>query len=147
VPAEIHPTELARLVDFANRPRSDGRSMRSALVRYTQPEPTRAENLFVVVRRTQGALAKQQKRIEREGEALWAALAGDGATTDADLVDLLRVARTFDELGDTLAEWARDISRPRPNDEVDRVISEVGPKLDALGVPHEQRPRGPRNRG
>jgi hypothetical protein len=147
VPAEISPPELARLIDFSERPRVEDWSLRAALVRYAQPEPQRVEDLLVLVRRTDAALSKQQKRIERDGAALWSALQGDGPAPDASLVGLLRVAQAFDELGDTLAEWALDISRPRPNDDVDEVIDEVGPQLDALGVPREERPPGPRNRG
>jgi hypothetical protein len=59
----------------------------------------------------------------------------------------LRIARELDELGDTLAGWAVDIRGPRPDDAVDEVIDNAAQQLDALGVPQQERPPGPRNRG
>ena len=143
VPAEIEPPALARLVDFAERPRTHDWSLRAALVRYAQPEPTRVNDLITLVRRVDAALGQRAAVLQRDGEAVWNAVDGGGATADADhapLVAILRVAQELDQLGDVLAEWAVDISGPRPDAAVDAVIEEVAPQLDALGIPHEERP-------
>ena len=50
-------------------------------------------------------------------------------------------------LGDVLATWADDRSAGRPDAPVDEALEEAGAQLDALGVPHQERPPGPRNRG
>jgi hypothetical protein len=149
VPAEIEPPELARIVDFAERPRAEEWSLRAALVRYAQPEPQRVNDILELVRRLDAVLGKQSKALERNGEQLWDALEGAQPPDEelAHLVDLLRVAQELDRLGDRLATWAVDIRGPAPDAEVDATIAEVAPRLDALGVPREERPPGPRNRG
>jgi len=147
VPAEIQPPALAQLVDFAERPRTHDWSLRAALVRYAQPQPQRVNDLLDLVRRTEWALGKQSSTIEHDGAELWAAIEnGDAASDDGNVVELLRVARELDRLGDILATWAVDITRDRPDADVDVVIADVGARLDALGVPHEERPP-PRQRG
>ncbi len=143
MPADLEPPTLARLVDFAERPRTGGWSLRAALVRYAQPEPQRVNDLLDLVRRLDSALSGSSAVLQRDGDAVWAVLAGGGKPADerqAQVVNLLRVAKELDTLGDVLAEWAVDISRARPNTEVDDVIDEVGAQLEALGVPHEERP-------
>jgi hypothetical protein len=144
VPVEIEPPELARLLDFAERPRLDDWSLRAALVRYAQPEPQRVEALLESIRRTGFALARNNKTFEREGAGIWARfLAGE----DEGLVALLRVASEIDSLGDALAEWAVHPETSRPDGDVDRVTADTSARLDALGIPREERPPGPRNRG
>ena len=144
MPAEIEPSELARLVDFSERPRTDDWSLRSALVRYAVPQPQRVNDILVHVRRLEWALGKQSKRIEREGPELWHALQSDDDRDE--LVALLRAARELDRLGDVVVAWAVDRAGPSPDAEVDSVVADVAARLDALGVPYEERP-GPRNRG
>jgi hypothetical protein len=144
VPPEIEPSELARLVDFSERARTDDWSLRSALVRYAQPQPQRVNDILDLVRRVEWALGKQSKRIEREGAGLWSALeSGDDGD---ELVALLRAAQELDGLGDVVVAWAVDRSGESPDARVDAVVTDVGERLDALGIPHEERP-GPRNRG
>lgn len=144
MPAEIKPPELARIVDFAERPRIEDWSLRAALVRYAQPEPQRASDILEVLRRIEFALAKQSKALERDGQALWDALNRDD---DAPLVGLLRTAQQLDALGDVLVKWAADYRKPRPDKEVDGVVQSLAEQLDALGIPREERAPGPRNRG
>jgi hypothetical protein len=146
VPAEIAPPELAQLVDFAERPRVEDWSLRAALVRYAQPQPQRAGDILDNIRRIDFALGKQTATLEREGPALWAALDDDENADDL-LVGVLRCARQLDALGERLAVWASEYPDARPDDEVDRVVRDVAGALDALGVPREERPPGPRNRG
>ena len=57
VPADIEPPELARLLDFAERPRTQDWSLRAALVRYAQPRPQSVSDLLDLVRRLEAALA------------------------------------------------------------------------------------------
>jgi hypothetical protein len=144
MPGAINPPELAGIVDFAERPRAEDWSLRAALVRYAQPEPQRASDILEVVRRVEFALAKQNKTLERDGPALLEALDGDD---DAPLVGLLRTARELDSLGDVLVKWAIDYRKPRPDKLVDAAVHSVAAQLDEMGVPREERPPGPRNRG
>jgi hypothetical protein len=144
VPAEIEPPELARLVDYAERSRTDDWSLRSALVLYALPQPQRVNDILVHVRRLDRALGQQSKRLQREGAELWRALeAGDDGD---DLVGLLEAARELDDLGDVVVAWAVDRTGAAPDAKVDALVADVGQRLDALGVPYEERP-GPRNRG
>jgi hypothetical protein len=148
MPADIEPVPLAELVDFAERPRTREWSLRAALVRYAQPQPQRVNDILELVRRTEWALGAHTAEISRNGQALWDALsAGDAARTDANLVGLLSAASELDQLGDVLAVWAIDPSGPAPDADVDRVVADVGRRLEALGVPREERPPGPRSRG
>jgi hypothetical protein len=149
VPADVDPPALARLLDFSERPRTNDWSLRAALVRYAQPEPQRVNDLLDLVRRTEAALGTHRAQFERDGEQLWSALErGGDAGPDTPVVGVLRVARELDHLGDTLAEWAVDISGDRPDEEVDTVIDDVAQQLDVLGVPQDERPPPPRrNRG
>jgi hypothetical protein len=144
VPAEIEPPELARLVDYAERSRTDDWSLRSALVLYALPQPQRVNDILVHVRRVDRELGKQSKRLVREGPELWRAL-GSGEDGD-DLVALLQAAHELDELGDAIVAWTVDRTGESPDARVDAVVADVGRRLDALGVPYEERP-GPRNRG
>jgi hypothetical protein len=149
VPPEIEPPALARLLDFAERPRVEDWSLRAALVRYASPQPQRVNDLLDLVRRLEWALGKHAATLERDGEELWNALR-DGTGSSAEqtyVVELLRAARELDQLGDVLAAWAVDISADRPDAQVDAVIVDVAERLERLGVPHEDRPRPPRQRG
>jgi hypothetical protein len=148
VPAEIHPVELAELVDFAERPRVQDWSLRAALVRYAQPEPQRVNDVLDCVRRIEWTIGKRMVDIQRDGPALWDALdGGDTAGFDAQLLGVLRAARAIDRLGDVLATWAVDRAGARPDAEVDEVVDDVAGQLDLLGVPREERQPPPRQRG
>jgi hypothetical protein len=148
VPADIEPPGLARLLDFAERPRSQDWSLRAALVRYAQPEPQRVNDLLELVRRIEWALGKESASLQSSGEEIWVALeSGENAGAHAPLVALLDAGREIDRLGDVLADWAVDISRPRPNADVDRVIADVTDRLQRLGVPREERQPPSRSRG
>ena len=144
MPAEIEPPELAQLVHYGERARARDWSLRSALVRYAQPQPQRASDILEHVRRIEFALRPHLKSIDREGAALWDALqSGDGEP----VVELLRVMVELDGLGDSLTEWAADPTRERPDATVDEVTGAVGRRLEELGVPREERQRPPRQRG
>jgi hypothetical protein len=147
VPVEIEPPQLARLVDFAERPRVQDWSLRAAMVRYAQPEPERVNRIVELVRRIEWALRSHRKAIERAGPEIWNALQGDAdqAGSHAEVVALLDAAAELDRLGDILAGWAVDLAGERPNAAVDTATKAVARRLDELGVPREeQRPRPPR---
>jgi hypothetical protein len=148
MPADPEPPELARLLDFAERPRIDDWSFRAALVRYALPEPVRVGAIVETIRRLERVLHHDPKVFEREGPALWAALHDGGAVPDGvdpRLITLLGVAAELDRLGDVVAGWAVDRAEPPPDAEVDRTMADVVATLDELGVPREEeRPRGRR---
>jgi hypothetical protein len=140
---EIQPPELAALVDFAERPRAGGWSLRAALTRYAQGQPRRVGDLLELVRRIQAALAGASDAVERDGPELWGQLAA-GADDDGLVLGVLRAARAIDEVSDALATWAVDPwNAERPDAAVDAVIAAVAQSLDELGVPVEERPTRP----
>jgi hypothetical protein len=148
VAAELEPAGLAQLVDFAERPHAENWSLRAALVRYAQPQPQRVNDLLDLVRRIQSALGAQSATLQRDGSEIWDALEHDTRPADVGpLVDLLDAAREIDRLGDLLAEWAVDISRPRPDDAVDTVVTDVTGRLERLGIEREERVPPRRSRG
>ena len=55
-----------RLIDFAEAERDGGWSLRSALVRFAQPEPVRASAVLELVRRTDAALGPSRNLLERD---------------------------------------------------------------------------------
>jgi hypothetical protein len=148
MPAEIKPPALARLVDFAERGRTNDWSLRAALVRYGQPQPQRVNDILNLIRRIDSTLNQYAAILEREGQAVWFELQDDaGSSEHADVVETLRAARELDRLGDILAAWAVDRAGVRPDAEVDRVVADVARRVDALGIPQEERPPRPRTRG
>lgn len=151
-------TELPRPLGYAERPRVGQWSLRSALVRYAQPEPARAGAVLELVRRTDAALEPWRERIEQVPELV--ALAADGASdhqrtgpapgngdgddvgdTDGRIVGLLRAAHELDRLGDVLAAWAAGRDEARPDREVQDTAGAVFALLDHLGVARETRRR------
>ena len=145
MPAEIEPPELAALVAYEERARVGDWSLRSALCRYAQPQPVRVREVLEHVRRIEFSLHKLQGRLAKDGPAVWAAL--QAGQTDGDLLlGLLDSMVELDRLGDVLADWANDRAGKHPEDVVDATTAEVGRRLDALGVPREERvrPPGPR---
>lgn len=150
MPAEVEPPELARVLNMAERPRTDDWSLRSALVRYAQPEPARVSRLLEQVRRVEWALQPNLKRLETDGPDVWALVTSDGSSADTSenvVVGLLRAAVELDHLADRLAAWAVDASAERPNAAVDEVVADVKERLDRLGVGNEQREAPARRRG
>src|SRR5687767_14532214 len=74
MPTELEPAELARLIDFAERPRVQDWSLRAALVRYAQGQPRRVSEVIELVRRLEFAIRPHLKSLGRDGPAVWAAL-------------------------------------------------------------------------
>jgi hypothetical protein len=134
---DIESTDLLRLVDYAERPRTNDWSLRAALTRYAQPQPRRVGDLLELVRRIEFAFKPHLKAIER------------GAAPSDDLaLGLLEAMVELDRLGDELARWAADPDSERPDAAVDAVTADVAARLERLGVQREQRQRPPpRKRG
>ncbi|MCO8126520.1 hypothetical protein NHL50_04815 [Acidimicrobiia bacterium EGI L10123] len=66
-----------RLVDYAESSRTGDWSLRSALVRFAQPEPTRAGAVLELIRRTDGALKPHRRRLEAAAAPTHPGLAPD----------------------------------------------------------------------
>ncbi len=132
------------LVEYAERSRVGDWSLRSALVRYAQPEPRRAGAVLELVRRTDGALKPFARVLERTPSLV--TVARDRAPLDGlddearAAVAIVGVALDLDHLGDVLARWATDTSAPRPDAEIDRVARQAFDALAALGIERESRP-------
>lgn len=144
---DLQPPELARLVDYAERPRAGDWSLRAALVRYAQFRPGHVRDLMDLVRRLDQALHDQAKVLAREGERLWQAL-GSGSsplTGEAGFVlELLRLAVVLDELADEVVRWAEHREGELPDLAVEAAVARVGARLLELGVGPEERVRPPR---
>ena len=149
--APIEPPELAALVDAAERSRAEHWSLRAALTRYAQPEPQRASAVIELLRRTEAALKPHAKRLERDGPALWSAVAGgvDGTVADDDrfVVEVLRALVGLDRLADVLVAWAVERAGERPDGAVDDVVADVTARFERLGVGREERPAPPGRAG
>lgn len=144
---EVEPPELARLLNFAERPREQDWSLRAALCRYAQPEPQRVSDVLGAVRRIDFAMqGPVLKHVEQNGPALWAALQSDAPATDDVLLGLLRAMTDLDQLGDVVVGWAVDRSGGRVNDAIDTAVASVERDLDDLGVGREDRASGDRPR-
>jgi hypothetical protein len=110
-----------RLVDYAESSRAGDWSLRSALVRFAQPEPTRAGAVLELVRRTDGALKPHRRRLESASAPSHPDLgpgllvAGDGGTLaigadarrvlDAPAADLARAALRLEDGDDVVAAY------------------------------------------
>jgi len=81
VQAHAEPTaglpDGRRLVDHAESSRTGDWSLRSALVRFAQPEPTRAGAVLELIRRTDGALKPHRRRLEAAAAPTHPGLAPD----------------------------------------------------------------------
>jgi hypothetical protein len=138
MPVEVSPPELARLLDYAERPRTHDWSFRAALCRYAQPQPQRVSNVLDLMRRIEFALAPHTKAVEADGPAHWQAAAGEAVPgVDPLVAGLLPAMVELDRLGDVLAAWAVDRADERPDAVVDAVTDDVGRRLSELGVPRE----------
>jgi hypothetical protein len=144
--AEVHPQELAQLLDVAERPRAEGWSLRAALTRYAQPQPQRASDLIELVRRIEAALRPHQSSFESDGGSVWAAVIGgnDGDAEGEGVVGVLRALQEIDRVADVLATWAVDRAGDRPDEAIDAVVADVTARLESLGVAREERPPIPR---
>lgn len=139
--------DVDALVEYAERPRVDGWSLRAALVRYAQPEPARAGAILELVRRTDGALKPFAKLLSGAPHLISIAdrdpaedAAEELADDEATVVALLRVAMALDRLGDVLATWATNRSDERPDAEIDAIARRAFVMLADLGVARETRP-------
>lgn len=117
---------LAQLAGFDEAPGSAGWTLRSALVRFAQPEPDRASAVLEVVRRIDAALL----RAARDAGA------DDGGRAE---IAIRSAVEELGALGAALATWASSPSGPSPSATIDRVTREVMKLLDEAGVERESR--------
>lgn len=133
------------LVDYAESSRVGDWSLRSALVRFAQPEPTRASAVLELIRRTDGALKAHRRRLESSavptlptlGAGSFVAddravsVTGDGWVLDARAADLARVAARLPDGEAVVAAYAG--AEGVPAEELDAVpLLVVALGLDAL---------------
>jgi hypothetical protein len=150
VAADPEPPELALLLDFAERPRVEGWSLRSALVRYAQADPVRVSQVLELVRRIEAAWQPHAKLFAKEGPVLWTGLSAGTVPVGephALVVGTLAAAQQLDQMADRVATWAVDRSPDRPDAAVDRAVADVTARLDGLGVAREERQGPPPRRG
>ena len=144
VPADLEPPALARLVDFAERPRTDDWSLRAPRSSATRsPNRSASNDLLDLVRRLDSALGRYSTVLQRDGDAVWAVLDGGGKPADERQArsSICSASRRSSTVSATCSPSGPSTSpATRPDDAVDDVIDEIGAQLDALGVPHEERP-------
>lgn len=148
-----------RLVDYAESGRSGDWTLRSALVRFAQPEPTRAGSVLELIRRTDGALKPHRRRLESVsapshpdlGEDL--VIAADGVPSirsdarrvlDAPVADLARAAHRLDD-GDAIVAAYVAVAGDHPSFEAIPLLA-VALELDAIAealVPWARTHEGP----
>jgi hypothetical protein len=134
--ADVEPPELARLLAYAERPRVDDWSLRSALTRYGQPQPLRASRLTEIMRRLDRGLSMHAAEIEGDGAARWEAVAA--ARADDAAGELLLAAAAVDRFADALAAWAVARAGDRPDAALDAVADDVEACVERLGIPKEE---------
>lgn len=117
------------LVDYAESSRVGDWSLRSALVRFAQPEPTRASAVLELVRRTDGALKPHRRRLESAAVPTSPALDAASFVADANGVALAGGVRVLDARA---ADLARVAARLPVGDAV------VAAYAEAEGVPAEE---------
>lgn len=153
------------LANYAESARVDDWTLRSALVRFAQPEPTRASVVLHLVRRLDAALqpavtaiakrpalAEMARIVHTDPEALVPVVEGyeeriELSDAERGAIALLSVAWEFDALAVSLTEWAVEAAPPPPLGLIDASCAEVKARLDALGVPEEAPYGGGRGRG
>lgn len=126
--------EGTRLVDYAESSRTGDWSLRSALVRFAQPEPVRAGAVLELVRRTDGALKPHRRRLESASAPTHPDLGPDLIEADSAGVALAAGARQV--LDAPAADLARAASRLVDGDAVvEAYVAAAGPDPTFDAVP------------
>jgi hypothetical protein len=123
------------LVDVAESSRAGDWSLRSALVRFAQPEPTRAGAVLELVRRTDGALKPHRRRLESTLVPTHPDLDGSGelvaGRADARAADLARALARLPEGEAVVASYAAAQGLDEPELAAVRLLA-VAVELDAI---------------
>ncbi len=139
--------DAPQLVDHAESSHADDWSLRAALVRFAQPEPTRAAAVLELIRRTDGALASHRRLLDATSVPTDPGL-GPGTVVDHDgqthlertgppvldhrCTDLARVVVRFPDGDTVVAAYAAD--EEVGDDELALVpLLAVAVELDAIG--------------
>ena len=110
-------TDSDALTNYADKIYAGGWSLRSALVRYGQAEPTRSTILHRLMRRLDAAL---------------------GAASEDDRTTLAPILLQFEALAGAMSTWANDRrSCDIPTPMVDATGAEAVAEFERLGVPEE----------
>lgn len=131
------PDDGIRLAAFAESPRAGDWSLRAALVRYAQPEPSRASAVLELIRRTDGAVKPFHRVLDSTECATDPGLAAPERSpaprVDARAADLARVAvRSPEQLDRVVAEY-ESVERLAPEERSVIPLLAVAVELDALG--------------
>lgn len=123
-----------RLVDYAESAREGDWSLRSALVRFAQPEPARAGAVLELVRRTDGALKPHRRRLESAAVPTHPGLGPDALAEDGDGVAIAAdVERVVDAPATDLARCV--LRLPDGDSVVAAYVDACGPEPDLEAVP------------
>lgn len=122
-----------RLVDYAESSRTGDWSLRSALVRFAQPEPTRAGAVLELIRRTDGALKPHRRRLEASGAPTHPGLGPDLFVDDGGALAIRAGAERV--LDAPAADLARAVLRLADGDSVVAAYTDAGgadPTFEAI---------------
>lgn len=144
---EVTPDPVVSLLKFAESPRADDWTLRSALVRFAQPEPTRAGAVLELVRRCDAALRPLARTVERHTVLCSRTMSVDDVTRTAEgweiappshpypdgrVVDLARLNNDRPEQADTIAEAYRRTAQLEPEEESALPLLGIVLALDVL---------------
>ena len=140
------PDDGIRLTAYAESPRVGDWSLRGALVRFAQPQPTRASAVLELVRRTDAALKPYARLLERTTTATDprsspAAFAAAGhviepstaVRTDARTADLARVAAFAPDMFDGVLSAYEEVTILTDDEREMLPLLAVAAQLDDLG--------------
>lgn len=132
-PATALPDDR-RLVDYAESSRAGDWSLRSALVRFAQPEPVRAGAVLELIRRTDGALKPHRRRLEAAAAPAHPGLDPDQFVDDGGTVSIRPDAERVADA--PAADLARAVHRLADGDEVvARYVEAAGPDPTFDAIP------------
>lgn len=124
------------LVHYAEVARSGDWTLRSALVRLAQPEPTRAAAVLELTRWCDGALHQLSIHLENQDGAI------EPDAVPEEVLPILVAVLELDQLAGVLATWAQQGPSNPPLETVDATCSRVYRLLDDADVPRDTGPPG-----
>lgn len=158
--------ETNSIINYAEAPRHQNWTMRSALVRLAQPHPLRSEAVLQLVRRLDAALKPFVRDLQKFPIESSRSIPGGVAnvidvrvvdlvdspdtveltSSERDALHLVGLAIELDGLATTLTGWASQGSADPPVSEIDQTCARVLRSMNDLSVPEEPRWEGPQRR-
>lgn len=144
---EVTPDSTVSLLNFAESPRADDWTLRSALVRFAQAEPTRAGAVLELVRRCDAALHPLVRTVESHAVKCSRTMSFDDVTPTAEgwelappshpypdgrVVDLARLGHDRPEQADVIVEAYRRTIQLEPDEESALPLLRIVLSLDEL---------------